>query len=139
MSTALRLRRHSGASGLASILVATGAVFIIGVLRTNPWETGNKGNMTNRNLLLGRSKPSEKLTREEIAALEAIQQAAPIRPVSTYETAPDCTSAIKSQLLHTGMTPLALPESPRPIRWDARVRWVALRRYRGGDKGKHGC
>ena len=91
--------------------------------------------MTNRNLLLGRSKPSEKLTREEIAALDAIQQTAPIRPVSTYETAPDCTSAIKSQLLHTGMTPLALPESPRPIRWDARVRWVALRRYRGGDKG----
>ena len=26
--------------------------------------------MTNRNLLLGRSKPSEKLTREEIAALD---------------------------------------------------------------------
>ena len=91
--------------------------------------------MTNRNSLLGRAKPSEKLNREEIAALYAIQQAAPIRPVSTYETAPDCTSAIKSQLLHTGMTPLALPESPCPIRWDARVRWVALRRYRGGDKG----
>ena len=28
--------------------------------------------MTNRNLLLGRSKPSEKLTREEIAALDRV-------------------------------------------------------------------
>ena len=28
--------------------------------------------MTNRNLLLGRSKPSEKLTREEIAALDKV-------------------------------------------------------------------
>ena len=28
--------------------------------------------MTNRNLLLGRSKPSEKLTREEIAALDQV-------------------------------------------------------------------
>ena len=34
--------------------------------------------MTNRNLLLGRSKPSEKLTREEIAALD--QAAAPPAP-----------------------------------------------------------
>ena len=28
--------------------------------------------MTNRNLLLGRSKPSEKPTREEIAALDKV-------------------------------------------------------------------
>ena len=28
--------------------------------------------MTNKNLLLGRSKPSEKLTREEIAALDKV-------------------------------------------------------------------
>ena len=28
--------------------------------------------MTNRNVLLGRSKPSEKLTREEIAALDQV-------------------------------------------------------------------
>ena len=28
--------------------------------------------MTNRNILLGRSKPSEKLTREEIAALDKV-------------------------------------------------------------------
>ena len=28
--------------------------------------------MTNRSLLLGRSKPSEKLTREEIAALDKV-------------------------------------------------------------------
>ena len=34
--------------------------------------------MTNRNLLLGRSKPSEKLTREEIATLD--QAAAPPAP-----------------------------------------------------------
>ena len=33
--------------------------------------------MTNRNLLLGRSKPSEKLTREEIAALDKV----PVPPV----------------------------------------------------------
>ena len=32
-------------------------------------ETETSGNMTNRNSLLGRSKPSEELTREEIAAL----------------------------------------------------------------------
>ena len=36
--------------------------------------------MTNRNLLLGRSKPSEKLTREEIAALD--QSAAPPAPAA---------------------------------------------------------
>ena len=34
--------------------------------------------MTNRNLLLGRSKPSEKMTREEIAALDRV--AAPPAP-----------------------------------------------------------
>ena len=36
--------------------------------------------MTNRNLLLGRSKPSEKLTREEIAALD--RAAAPPAPTA---------------------------------------------------------
>ena len=35
--------------------------------------------MTNRNLLLGRSKPSEKLTREEIAALDKVT-APPVPP-----------------------------------------------------------
>ena len=35
--------------------------------------------MTNRNLLLGRSKPREKLTREEIAALDRVT-AAPAPP-----------------------------------------------------------
>ena len=39
--------------------------------------------MTNRNLLLGRSKPSEKLTREEIAALD--QKAAPSRAAGKAE------------------------------------------------------
>ena len=34
--------------------------------------TGTSGNMTNRNLLLGRSRPREKLTREEIAALDRV-------------------------------------------------------------------
>ena len=43
-------------------------VNVTNVTRTKPWETETGGNMTNRNLLLGRSKPSEKLTREEIAA-----------------------------------------------------------------------
>ena len=33
-------------------------------------ETETSGNMTNRNSLLGRSKPSERLTREEITALD---------------------------------------------------------------------
>ena len=37
--------------------------------------------MTNRNVLLGRSKPSEKLNREEIAALErATEPAHPPKP-----------------------------------------------------------
>ena len=38
--------------------------------------------MTNRNLLLGRSKPSEKLSREEIAALDKVTAppAAPAPP-----------------------------------------------------------
>ena len=37
--------------------------------------------MTNRNILLGRSKPSEKLTREEIAALDkATTPPAPTTP-----------------------------------------------------------
>ena len=37
--------------------------------------------MTNRNLLLGRSRPIEKLTREEIAALDkATVPPAPLRP-----------------------------------------------------------
>ena len=40
------------------------------------------GNMTYRNLLLGRSKPSEKLTREEIAALDkvTVPPAPPVKP-----------------------------------------------------------
>ena len=44
--------------------------------------TGTRGNMTNRNLLLGRSKPREKLTREEIAALDRVtaSPAPPAKP-----------------------------------------------------------
>ena len=40
------------------------------------------GNMTYRNLLLGRSKPSEKLMREEIAALDkvTVPPAPPVKP-----------------------------------------------------------
>ena len=40
--------------------------------------------MTNRNLLLGRSKPSEKLTREEIAALDKV----PTPPTPPAPTTP---------------------------------------------------
>ena len=41
------------------------------------WPVG----MTNRNMLLGRSKPGEKLTRDEIAALErATETAHPPKP-----------------------------------------------------------
>ena len=36
--------------------------------QTRGTGTCTRGNMTNRNLLLGRSKPREKLTREEIDA-----------------------------------------------------------------------
>ena len=46
-------------------------------------ETETSGNMTNRNLLLGRSKPSERLTREEITALDK----------ATVPSAPATTSA----------------------------------------------
>ena len=40
------------------------------VTRTKRGESDTRVNMTNRNVLLGRSKPSEKLTGEEIAALD---------------------------------------------------------------------
>ena len=40
--------------------------------------------MTNRNVLLGLSKPSEKLTREEIAALDKV----PVPPVPPVPPAP---------------------------------------------------
>ena len=41
--------------------------------------------MTNRNLLLGRSKPSEKLSREEIVALDRVTAppALPAKPPNT--------------------------------------------------------
>ena len=51
-----------------------------------------RGNMTNRNMLLGRSKPSERLTREEIAALDkatvppASPAPPPKRPKATGKT-----------------------------------------------------
>ena len=41
--------------------------------------------MTNRNLLLGRSKPSEKLTRTEIAALDKVT-APPAPPAKPKQT-----------------------------------------------------
>lgn len=43
---------------------------VTAVTSANPRRTWDKGHMTNRNLLLGRSEPSEKLAREEIAALD---------------------------------------------------------------------
>ena len=42
------------------------------VTRTKPGETETRGNMTNRNSLLGRAKPSEKLTKDEISALDKV-------------------------------------------------------------------
>ena len=45
--------------------------------------------MTNRNLLLGRSRPREKLTREEIAALDARPSKLPrFGPFPRMEPAP---------------------------------------------------
>ena len=41
--------------------------------------------MTNRNLLLGRSKPSEKLTREEISSLDKVT-APPAPPAKPRQT-----------------------------------------------------
>ena len=41
-----------------------------GLREPNRGETETRGNMTNRNSLLGRSRPRERLTREEIAALD---------------------------------------------------------------------
>ena len=38
--------------------------------RTKPGETETRRNMAKRTSLLGRSRPSEKLTREEVAALD---------------------------------------------------------------------
>ena len=43
--------------------------------------------MTNRNLLLGRSKPSERLSRQEIAALEEVA-APPAPPPRRPQTQP---------------------------------------------------
>ena len=46
-----------------------------------------QGHMTNRNLLLGRSKPSERLSRQEIAALEEVA-APPAPPPPRPQTQP---------------------------------------------------
>ena len=40
--------------------------------RTKPGETETRRNMAKRTSLLGRSRPSERLTREEIAALDKV-------------------------------------------------------------------
>ena len=53
-------------------------IAVTAVTRTGPGETETGGNMTNRNSVLGRSKPSEKLTGEELAALDKVT----IPPVS---------------------------------------------------------
>ena len=42
--------------------------------------------MTNRNVLLGRSKPSEKLTREEISSLDTVTEPQP-KPKTTSKPA----------------------------------------------------
>ena len=45
-------------------------IAVTAVARTGPGETETGGNMTNRNSLLGRAKPNEKLTGDQIAALD---------------------------------------------------------------------
>ena len=52
---------------------------VTAVTRTGPGATETGGSMTNRNSLLGRSKPSEKLTGEQLAALDKVT-APPVSP-----------------------------------------------------------
>ena len=66
----LLVPRYPGTVAIRGAVRACRRVDVRAVTRTKPGETETRGNMTNRNLLLGRSKPSEKLTREEIAALD---------------------------------------------------------------------
>ena len=57
--------------------------------------------MTNRNMLLGRSKPSEKLTRAEIAALDqaAGPPAPPAKPKPTGKKGGGQQRAVRRELL----------------------------------------
>ena len=57
--------------------------------------------MTNRNPLLGRSKPSEKLTREEIAALDKVTAppAPPAKPKQTGQKGSGQQRMVRRDLL----------------------------------------
>ena len=66
----LLVPRYPGTVAIRGAVRACRRVDVRAVTRTKPGETETRGNMTNRNSLLGRAKPSEKLTREEIAALD---------------------------------------------------------------------
>ena len=57
--------------------------------------------MTNRNLLLGRSKPSEKLTREEIATLDRVTAppAPPAKPKPSAKKAGGAQRMVRRDLL----------------------------------------
>ena len=54
-------------------------IAVTAVTRTGPRETETGGNMSNRNSLLGRSKAREKLTGEELAALDKVTEP-PVSP-----------------------------------------------------------
>ena len=66
----LLVPRYPGTVAIRGAVRACWRVDVRAVTRTKPGETETRGNMTNRNSLLGRSRPRGKLTREEIAALD---------------------------------------------------------------------
>ena len=66
----LLVPRYPGTVAIRGAVRACRRVDVRAVTRTKPGEPGTRGNMANRNALLGRSRPREKLTREEIAALD---------------------------------------------------------------------
>ena len=66
----LLVPRYPGTVAIRGAVRACRRVDVRAVTRTKPGETETRGNMTNRNSLLGRSRPRGKLTREEIAALD---------------------------------------------------------------------
>ena len=64
----LLVPRYPGTVAIRGAVRACRRVDVRAVTRAKPGEPGTRGNMANRNALLGRSRPREKLTREEIAA-----------------------------------------------------------------------
>ena len=86
------------------------------VTRTKPGETETGGTMTNRNVLLGRSKLSEKLTREEIAALDQV----------TVPPAPAANPPGKNG----GGPQRMVRRDLLKFRWSLRVPWLRLQGHR---------